>query len=185
MGNYKTMKTRLLIVFLIILPTISFGQNLNDSLLVTFYNKTLTYYFSDSIPHPDQKKFACLLVKTDFQTARLIKSIGPNKFKYVNDNTHQNKVLVWPYRRNNGRSLYWINHKLIGNDTLDVNIGGWTLEQVRRKKMNIAAWCGGTMGYIPTGRFIYNKVTGIWLFTTSSEIIAQKKEEYKLKQDKE
>ena len=183
MGNYKEMKIRLLIVFMIILPTISFGQNLNDSLLATFYNKTLTYYFSDSITHPDQKKFGCLLIKTDFQTTRLIKSRGPNKFKYFNDSTQENKVIVWPYRRNNGRSIYWINHKLFGTDTLDVNIGGWTLERAKRKMLYFAAWDGGTMGYIPDGRFIFDKTSGSWLFTTYEEIVAQKNEEYMLRKE--
>ena len=173
------MNTKLLILLLFILPAISFGQNLNDSLLVVFYNITLTDYFSDSFPHPDQKKFGCLLIKTDFQTTKLIKSRGPNKFKYVNDYTHQNKVLVWPYRRNIGRSLYWINHKIIGADTLDVNIGGWTIEKVSRKKINLAAWCGGTMGYIPDGRFIYDKYSDKWTFTTSIEIIEEKSSELK------
>jgi hypothetical protein len=179
MGNYKPMKNRHIATFLLLLPTISFGQNLNDSLLVTFYNKTLTYYFSDSITHPDQKKFGCLLVKTDFQTTRLLKSRGSNKFKYFNDSTQKNRVLVWPYRRNNGRSIYWINHKFLGIDTLDVNIGGWTLEKAKRRNLYFAAWDGGTMGYIPDGRFIYDKTIRSWLFTSNEEIVTQKNEEYK------
>jgi hypothetical protein len=167
------MKTCILKILFLILPIISFGQNLNDSILMSFYNKTLTYYFSDSITLPDQKKFGCLLVKIDIETSSLIKNRGPNKFLYFNDSTEKNKILSWPYRRNNGRSIYRINHKLIGRDTVDIIIGGWTIEEASRKKLFLGVWCGGTLGYIPEGRFIYNKASDKWIFTTSGEIMEQ------------
>jgi hypothetical protein len=178
MGNYKTMKTRQLIIFLFFLPTISFGQNLSDSLLATFYNKTLSYYFSDSTTYHDQKIFGCILLKTEFDSSKLTKFIGPNRLSYFNSNSSEHSVLDKPLKKNKGRNIYWINHKLIGIDTVDINIGGWTIEEASRKKLYLAAWCGGTMGYIPDGRFIYDKPSDKWTFTTSREIIDQHNKRY-------
>ena len=179
MGNYKTMKTRLLIIFSFFLPTISFGQHLNDSLLATFYNKTLSYYFSDSTNNYDQNVFSSILLKTEFDSSKLVKYIGPKKLTYFNSNSSEYSVLDRPLKKNKGRRIFSITHKFFGQDTVDIDIGGWILEEVSRKKLNLAAWCGGTIGYIPTGRFVYNRTSGNWLFITSKEIIVQKKEQYK------
>ena len=79
-----------------------------------------------------------------------------------------------PFKINNGRNIYWVNHKIIQQDTIDINIGGWTIESVTKKTMSLGAWCGGTMGYIPDGRFIFDKEKKTWTFVSGKEIINQK-----------
>ena len=141
------------------------------------------YYFSDSITYPDQKKFGCLLVMTDFQTTRLIKSRGPNKFKYFKDNKKTNRVLAWPYSRNDGRSIFLINHRINGTDTIDVNIGYWKIEEAKRNWLVFNVLDVSGIDYIPDGRFIIDKTTGGWLFITHEEMIAQKNKENMLRNE--
>lgn len=159
---------------IIILPTFSFGQDINDSLLTTFYNKTIALYFSDT-SFSNKTKFDRILLQTDFDTTGLIKYSGLNKFKYFDSKTNIHSVLNKPFKINNGRNIYWVNHKIIQQDTIDINIGGWTIKSVRKKAIFLGGGCGGTMGYIPDGRFIFDKGKKTWTFVSGQEIINQKK----------
>jgi hypothetical protein len=165
--------TKLITILIIILPTISFGQDINDSLLTTFYNNTIALYFSDT-SFSNKTKFDRILLQTDFDTTKLIKYSGLNKFKYFDSKTNKHSVLDKPFKKNNGRNIYCVNHKIIQQDTIDINIGGWTIESVTKKTMSLGAWCGGTMGYIPDGRFIFDKEKKTWTFVSGQEIINQK-----------
>jgi len=185
MGYYKQtddtphMTTRLLKILTILLPTISFGQSINDSLLSTFYNKTISLYFADSSINNHHPEFENILLQTDFDKARLIKYLDKNKFTYFDSNTDKHSILEKPFKKNNGRNIYWVNHKVLHNDTVDINIGGWTLNNVTKKTMSLGAWCGGTMGYIPDGRFIFDNVSNYWVFVSRQEIINQKVTKWK------
>lgn len=174
------MRVRILFLLLNALPIISFGQMVSDSLLATFYNKTLSSFFSDSITTNDQLRFGNVLIKTDFETNFLITTIGKNNLKYFNDNTPEYSILNKPHKKNKGRSIYWINHKMIGTDTIDISIGGWTVEKFEHRHLYLAAWCGGDMGYVPDGRFIFDKEKSIWRFQSYLEL-----REIKLKEEKE
>jgi hypothetical protein len=162
------------------LSKISIGQEVNDSLLTVFYNKTLEYYFPDSVKLPDQKKFGHLLIMTDFPTAIMLKKRGRNKFKYFKNFNELDTLLAKPYKKNDKRNLYWIKHDSLGLDTIDINIGGWTM-YIENNETSMAMWCGGTMGYIPDGRFIYDRILNQWVFVSSDEIMDQVIREFKLK----
>lgn len=164
--------TKLIAILIIILPTVSFGQDINDSLLTTFYNKTITLYFSDTSSN-HKIKFDNILLQTDFDTLGLIKNSGLHKFKYFDSKTNKHSVLDRPFKINNGRHIYWVDHKIIQQDTIDINIGGWTIESVTKKRMSMSAWCGGPMGYIPDARFIFDKEKKTWKFISGEEIINQ------------
>ena len=174
------MSIRITILLLIALPNISFGQIVNDSLLATFYNKTLSCYFPDSITKKDQLRFGNILVNTDFDSQYLIKTIGENKLKYFNDSTPIHAALKKPHKKNKGRSVYWITHKAIGTDTIDVNIGGWTVLKFKHRQLHLAAWCGGDMGYIPEGRFVFDREKRSWRFQSYREL-----REIRLNEEKE
>lgn len=164
---------KLIPILIIMLPTVSFGQDNNDSLLTTFYNKTIALYFSDT-SFSNKTKFDHILLQTDFDTIGLIKNLGFNKFKYFDSKTNKHSVLDKPFKINNGRNIYWVNHKTIAQDTIDINIGGWTIESVTKKTMYLGAWCGGTRDYIPNGRFIFDKEKKTWTFVSGQEIFNQK-----------
>jgi len=114
MGYYKQtddtphMTTRLLKILTILLPTISFGQSINDSLLSTFYNKTISLYFADSSINNHHPEFENILLQTDFDKARLIKYLDKNKFTYFDSNTDKHSILEKPFKKNNGRNIYWV-----------------------------------------------------------------------------
>ena len=169
------MRAKILTLTLIFLPTFFFGQVVNDSLIAEFYNQTISVYFSKAADNC--KKTENRLIETEFDTLRLIKNLNLIKFKFINQKTDKLSALEKPYKRNIGREIYWINHKFISQDTVDINIGGWTIMEASRKGLSIAAWCGGTMGYIPTARFIRNK--NGWRKMSSDEIIEEKKKEWK------
>ncbi len=172
------MRTKQLILLAIFFPAISIGQTISDSLLGTFYNKTLVLYFPDTTVHKDQVKFGCIILQSDLDTSKLIKHSGLNKFKFINSNTNKKSILDKPLEKNKDRNIYWINQNA-GTDTIDINIGGWTIEQVDKHNFLLGAWCGGIMGYIPNARFVYNKIINSWTFISGQEI--RDEEELKLK----
>lgn len=161
-----------LTLLIVLFPTFLSAQNINDSLLTTFYNKTIAHYFSET-SLGDRTKFDYILLRTNFDTTGLIKYSGLNKFKYFDSLTAIHSMLDKPFKSNNGRSIYWVDHKIIQQDTVDINIGGWTIENVSRKRITIGAWCGGAMGYIPKGRFIFDKAKNTWTFVSGQAIIDQ------------
>jgi hypothetical protein len=169
------MRTIVLTLTLIFLPTFFFGQVVNDSLIAEFYNQTISIHFSKAADI--SQKTEIRIIQTEFDTSRLIKNLKSIKFKFINQETDKLSALEKPYKGNIGREIYWINHKFISQDTVDVNIGGWTIMKASRKGLSIAAWCGGTMGYIPTARFIRNE--NGWRKMSSDEIMEEKKKEWK------
>ena len=63
-------------------------------------------------------------------------------------------------------------------DTINVDIGGWAIQVTKVKyrngkpfpvHSNFLASCGGTLGYIPTCRFIYDNHTNSWTKYTWQE----------------
>ena len=154
------------IILLLILssPRISWGLGPSDSLLATFYNQTLTSYFSDTTRHKDQSKYGSILMQTDLDTSKLVKTIGKFKLQFYRSTTSEYEVLQEPYENNQGRSIYVISHQSLGKDTIDINIGGWTLEKINKSEIELALWCGGTMGYLPAARFIYNSENESWTY---------------------
>lgn len=161
------------------------GQVLDKNKQIDFYNQTFKDYFgtkdsttndyyilSDSIPAG---------IKTDY-----------NKFKIHVIDYGQAYPLI---KKDIISSLYWARCKYISKDTVDIVIGGWTVdfERVLRiqkidgkrklitKNYNFAAWCGGTLGYIPQGRFVYLPEKDSWNYITEKTMIDNKLEKYKLK----
>ncbi|MEA4937928.1 MAG: hypothetical protein VB102_15015 [Paludibacter sp.] len=174
---------------ILILMVICFGdlysQELSDSLLIDFFNKTFNDYYQqrdsvtkdfyilkDSIPEK---------VTTDF-----------NNFKLHLVDYSQAYPLI---KKNKISALYWARYKQISTDTIDIVIGGWTVNFERafrikkidgKRKLilnnyNFAAWCGGTLGYIPQGRFIYNTELKSWSYLTEICLIKEKREKYRNK----
>jgi hypothetical protein len=58
-----------------------------------------------------------------------------------------------------------VTHRIISNDTVDINMGDASLtakKMLLKRKANFAVSCGGTNGYVPTARFAYNRSTMTW-----------------------
>ncbi len=172
------MKIARLFIVILLFANNSFGQELSEEQKVEFFNQSLNDYFSskdstkldfyilaDSIPNG---------IKTDYE-----------KFKIHLINYSQAYPLI---KKDIISSLYWARCEKISNDTIDIIIGGWAVsfERVLRvqkiegkrklvtKNYNFAAWCGGTLGYIPQGRFIYKTKLEKWTHISEKEMIEDK-----------
>ncbi|OJX88250.1 MAG: hypothetical protein BGP01_10915 [Paludibacter sp. 47-17] len=174
------MKTKVIILSLMVF---CFGdlysQNLTDSLLVGFFNRTFNDYFGklntstnnfyvlkDSIPEN---------VTTDY----------PN-FKLHFVDYSQTYPLI---KKGKISTLFWAKSECIGVDTVDITIGAWTTsyKRVARIRSNegkwklvfrsyqFGAWCGGTLGYIPQGRFIFDPKLREWEYISEQDMINEKR----------
>jgi len=153
-----------------LLPLLSHAQAVSDSLLTNFYNKTIIAYFSDTTTISAQSAFTQVLLKADIDTAKLVKSVGKNRFKYIDGRPSIHNFLPKPYSKNNGRTLYSINHRILGQDTIDVNIEGYTIQDADKKDVLLHKWIHGVSHYIPDGRFIYSKEDSHWMFISGEEL---------------
>jgi len=163
----------------------SFSQQLSDSLIIEFLNKTFCDYFvsidsgnhdfyilNDSIPNglmTEYKDFELYFVDYD-QALSLI-------------------------RKDKVSSLYKVRLNQISIDTVDIVIGGWTVDFKRvfrchkiegKGKLvldsyNFAIWCGGTFGYIPQGRFVFSPELDTWGYISQTEFIDDKFKKYNIK----
>jgi hypothetical protein len=179
------MKISGLLIVILLCAHNSFGQDLSKQQQIDFFNLTIKDYFdskdstqnafyilSDSIPSG---------IKTDY-----------DKFKIHLIDYNQAYPLI---KKDKISSLYWARCKKVSSDTVDIVIGGWSVDFERvlkiqktdgkrklvTKNYNFAAWCGGTLGYIPQGRFIYLTELDKWDYITEKTIIDNKLKKYKLK----
>ena len=144
-----------------------FSQELNGELIIGFLNQTLKDYFSHKIL-PD--KTARFYIKKDSLQLKTQTEFENFEIQFVNDNQAQELI-----KRRKISELYWTKINKVSKDTVDILIGGWTVNYKRgflkKGKFEYAAWCGGTDGYLPQGRFVYNHKTGNWDYITEKEII--------------
>jgi hypothetical protein len=177
------MKISGLLITLMLIAINSFGQELNEKLKIDFFNQTFNDYFdardlakseyyilSDSIPEG---------IKTEFEN-----------FKIHLINYNQAYPLI---KKDIISSLYWARIRHLSADTVDIVIGGWSvnfervfriqkIENKRRlvtKNYNFAAWSRGTLGYIPQGRFIYSTELDEWSYITEKVLIENKLKKYR------
>ena len=112
----------------------------------------------------------------DLQLSSGWKFIEPNEWteriKNYFDHNSVYKFLssdeLFDYAYKNGKilKLYRITHKQISKDTIDINFGDITLKVKKGiffknglhfREVNYSLACGGTDGYIPDFRFVYDK----------------------------
>lgn len=117
----------------------------------------------------------------DLQLSSGIKFIEPNeialrlknKIKYPYKIVFGKELFNEAYRNNNhSLTLYRIYPKIISKDTIDINIGPISMKtrkgiflkpkKLHFKKVEISIPCGGTNGYQPDFRYVYNKENTIW-----------------------
>lgn len=181
------MKKMLTIIFLLISFTCLSQDKaaIPQDSLQYFYNKTIMNTLNDSLRQKQFEKYGFILIQTDFDTTLLVKKIGDIKFRYLNSKTSILSVLNKPYKKHLDQTIYIINHFIINQDTIDVNIGRRTIINVDKKMFFLRAECSGAMGYIPTGRFIYDRALNNWTFTPGSVFINQYLEAMKKRLNKD
>lgn len=172
------------LTLLLLINSNSFGQDLSGKLQIDFLNRTFSDYFdsrsstknefyilSDSIPSG---------IKTDF-----------DNFKIHLIDYNQAYPLI---EKDIISSLYWARIKQTSVDTVDIVIGGWSVDygrvfRIRKidgkrrlvtKNYNFKAWTGGTLGYIPQGRFVYSTELDEWSYIPEKLIVQSKLKKHRL-----
>ena len=180
-----------------ILVMVGFGslysQNLTDSLFVDFFDKTFNDYFGNAVNRLE-KQFNDTSAKVFY----ILKDSVPENVKIDYPNFKLKLVdysQAYPLiKKRKMTSLYWARNNIISADSVDIVIGGWSTEFKRvfrfpkingKRKLilgnyNFGAWCGGTLGYIPQGRFIFESKLKKWKYLTENEVINEKIEMQKI-----
>jgi hypothetical protein len=157
------------------------SQDLTETRLDSFYIQTINDYFDyrDSINGKSKNYF----VLKDSVPVRIIDLFSNSNIYFISYSE------AYPLIKADSISaLYWIREKYLSQDTLDISIGGWTVDFERvlrlkkidgklrliRKNFNFSAWCGGTLGYIPLGRLVYNSKSSSWLYISEKTITEEK-----------
>lgn len=74
--------------------------------------------------------------------------------------------------------IYWVQLVVPDPDTImiDVNLVVWDVS-FEGRRMRIEAHCGGDMGYIPDGRFVYDEKENRWTASFHEELLKQRAKE--------
>ena len=81
------------------------------------------------------------------------------------------ELFDYAYKHGKTLKLYRVTHKQISKDTIDINFGDLSLSVKKGvffknglhfREANYSLACGGTNGYIPDFRFVYDKEKNIW-----------------------
>jgi hypothetical protein len=166
------MKPFLIVLISLLISLTSYGQSISDSVLATFYNKVLENSFENGISCGNRTTFV-YLIKTDFDTAKLVKQVGWLRLRFYKDDASLRGLLLRPWKRNKGRNIYKISHIAYSSDSVDINMASWLIVSVTKRNMALGMSCDGTLGYIPDARFVYNKETKIWKYISAQELIDQ------------
>lgn len=154
---------------LLFLPFLAQGQQVSDSLLTSFYNTTLLYYFSDMATTTKQEQFGSLIIESPVNN--LLQQAGENRFRYIHSHAELRPLLAAPVKQHQGRTFYTIHHTVATPDTIDILIDGYTIDRVRRKRVEAHPW--SAVHIVPEGRFIYDRKSSTWLFYSGEEISSE------------
>ena len=163
------MKPFLIVLISLLISLTSYGQSISDSVLAAFYNKVLENSFENGISCGNSTTFV-YLIKTDFDTAKLVKQVGWLRLRFYKDDASLRGLLLRPWKRNKGRVIYRMSNTIYNTDSVDIDLTGVEIVSVTRRNISLSVPCGGTLGYIPSARFVFNKETKAWKYSSSEEI---------------
>jgi hypothetical protein len=160
------------IILTLFLSETSFGQKYPQALVDSFCNLTIEYYYTDFIKPLDSvealtfKPIDPYILKSEL-TPNLKSNFRDFTVRYV---TKQEALEDFVKTKNRTGSLEELCVTQL-QDTINIDIGGWAVRVTKVKyrngkaipiNSNFTASCGGTIGYIPTCRFVYDKTTNTW-----------------------
>ena len=150
---------RISVVFILITAALNnvFGQpdSVKTSDLDSTYLKTIKSQFHLMLSS-GHKYF-----RVDKNTERIKDIVNVDIFKFMTEKDLINKAI----KEKKPLTVYFMTHEIISRDTVDVNIGYMTLTAKKERgktNANFQVSCGGANGYVPTARFAFNSLTGIW-----------------------
>lgn len=167
-----------------------FGQKYPQSLIDSLCNETIATYYNDILATMNTSKSDELSEREIFILKSELTHNLKTKFQgftihYVTQQEAFENISMTNHRTG---SLQTIVVSQV-SDTVNVDVGGWAVTVTKVKFIrgkptgihaNMAASCGGTMGYIPTCRFIYSNVTNSWTKLTRPQIVEMEINESKI-----
>lgn len=155
---------RILTIFILTLLNLnSFSQELNispaelDSLYVKALNNNYGHILSSGWKYVELNKYGSRIKNLNVS----------DRYKFF---TYE-ELIKLSLKRNENISLIRLTHEIISKDTIDINFGTVILSAKRQIhfnnglrfiKANLGISCGGTNGYQPDVRFVFNEEKKIW-----------------------
>lgn len=146
-----------------------------DCLLDTCIRRTVIDYFDYWAPlYPNSIPKRYITFLTDTSIKNIPDSICGIPTKIV----PYNKLKNLKYRKFLKEKIYRIVINTIAPDTIDINLIVFSSIKFKWGKVYGEIECGGTMGYIPDGRFIFNATSKQWEYYTYEYIYNKKEKEF-------
>jgi len=144
-------------------------------LLDTCIRRTVIDYFDYWAPlYPNSIPKRYITFLTDTSIKNIPDSICGIPTKIV----PYNKLKNLKYRKFLKEKIYRIVINTIAPDTIDINLIVFSSIKFKWGKVYGEIECGGTMGYIPDGRFIFNATSKQWEYYTYEYIYNKKEKEF-------
>jgi len=175
------MKTLLTFIITISICLEIHGQNYPQTLIDSLCNLTIKYQYTefakplDSIEAINFKPNNQIILKSD-----ITKNLQTDYDQFTVYFVTQQEALDEISKTNDKTGYLGKIFVTELQDTINIDIGGWSVKVtkvkfVKGKPKNIHAnflvSCGGTLGYIPTCRFIYSKSLNSWTRYTWTETV--------------
>jgi hypothetical protein len=148
------------------------GQSYSQGLVDSFCNSTIKYYYTefakpiDSTEAANFKPISPFITKSDI-TKNLRTHYDNFTVCFLTQQEALEKISLTKNRTGSLDKVVVTRLK----DTINIVIVGWAITITKVKFLkgrpanihaNFAASCGGTFGYIPTCRFVYDNITNVW-----------------------
>lgn len=102
------------------------GQDLDDTTLVSFYKITFADYFPNRIKDENSGQF---YIQSNSNLLPLNTKFEGFEVYFLTKGEEYNLI-----KRNKITELYWVTVKTVSKDTIDINIGGWSVDYRRQFK---------------------------------------------------
>jgi len=175
------MKFGVTLILLFFLCDTAFGQKYPQTLLDSFCNETIRYYYTDFISRPDSNEVSSynprvMYVLKDAHTTNLKTNYENFTVYFVTQEQALEEFIKTEHRTGSLENLRVTQLR----DTINVDIGNLVVEITEVKKENgklipvhskLSVSCGGAFWYIPTCRFLFDKKTKKWTKYTWQQLV--------------
>jgi hypothetical protein len=176
------MKKIIILILSLLCIHLAYGQS-DKELTLQLYTKSIDTFFTQLNSYNKVKNTA---IKPEFL---VIQDSLPKDLPLIYKNftirivKNQSDAINTLEDQNKKTGAIYIITRKFEKDTLDVSINGWGIlikkgiyikhGRLITKQIFLQASCGGTMGYIPTGRFVHDYVLNKWSYNSYLNVPAR------------
>jgi hypothetical protein len=174
--EYEQAMKRLLVIFVAMLAFATTARTqsvlLSDTLRARFVSRTVEEFFSywgNKYPNSIPQRTITLI--TDIDVRLLPDTVAGLPIKVL---ANEKLLRKRKNRRLAKEPIYKVRWLVPNPDTImiDVNLVKWKVS-FEGRRMRIEASCGGVLGYIPDGRFVYDEKENRWKASFYEELLEQ------------